>query len=108
MFESSGSSDEDDLEDLTDDEDDDDDDDDECPTECNFDGDDEQSDFCDSNVQQSSDRNRNRVYCHSRPKLEFKIPSRPANPFYTVDLDPSHHHHHHQTINLWKRRRPMH
>jgi len=75
---------------------------DEPPTECNFDGDDEQSDFPESNANAS--RFRNRVYCHSRSKLEFKMPSRPANPFFTVDLES----HHPPPTALWKRRRPLH
>lgn len=76
---------------------------DESPTECNFDGDDEQSDFYDSSSVIPPSRCRNRIYCHTRPKLEFKIPTNPSNPFWSVtDLEP------HQSINLWKRRRPLH
>ena len=79
---------------------------DESTTECNFDGDDEQSDFYDANTHtHPPHRYRNRIYCHSRPKLEFKIPSNPSNPFWSVvDLEP----HHSQAMNLWKRRRPLH
>lgn len=72
---------------------------DDCPTDGNFDGDDEQSDFYDSNIKTTS---KNRIYCHSKPKLEFKIPSKPANRFFSFDFES------HPSINLWKRRRPTH
>lgn len=70
------------------------------PTECNFDGDDEQSDFYDCSTSHTP-RSRNRNYCHSKPLKEFK---KPVNPFFTVDLES----HHSASINLWKRRRPLH
>lgn len=80
-----------------------------CPTENNFDGDDEQSDFCEFDPQSSSrDVDNNKVTCnnnhshprksrryhhqhyHARAKTEFKIPHlRPFNPFATATIDGS-------------------
>lgn len=67
---------------------------DECPTECNFDGDDEQSDFYDSTVK---NRPKNRYYIHSKPKIEFKIP-KPVNPF-SAEFET------HSPNQYWKRRK---
>lgn len=81
---------------------------DDSPTEFNFDGDDEQSDFHDSSSaghNSSSARHRNRIYSHTRSK-EFKIPTNPSNPFWSVaanHVDSSHS----SAISLWKRRRPL-
>lgn len=74
------------------------------PSEFNFDGDDEQSDFHDaSGAGHASSRHRNRIYSHTRSK-EFKIPTNPSNPFWSVaDLDANHS----SSISLWKRRRPL-
>lgn len=75
------------------------------PAEFNFDGDDEQSDFHDASSagHASSARHRNRIYSHTRSK-EFKIPTNPSNPFWSVaDLDANHS----SSISLWKRRRPL-
>lgn len=75
---------------------------DDSPTECNFDGDDEQSDFYDSNANATPHSYRNGDRCKSRSKSEFKIPSKPVNPFFVVDLQDSHH----SSLSLWKRRKP--
>lgn len=75
------------------------------PSEFNFDGDDEQSDFHHdaSSAGHVSTRHRNRIYSHTRSK-EFKIPTNPSNPFWSVaDLDANHS----SSISLWKRRRPL-
>lgn len=74
-----------------------------CPTDGNFDGDDEQSDFYDSSVKPSITKNR--ILCH-KPKFEFKIPGKPVNPFFNFDFET--HLASSPNSNLWKRRRPTH
>lgn len=79
-------------------------------SECNFDGDDEQSDFYDSSlIDDRSSRHRSHNHHHqayrahqTKSKLEFKIP-RPLNPFSVDHFEthsPGNHH--------WKRRKGMH
>lgn len=84
-----------------------------CPVESSFDGDDEQSDFCDSSTSTSLTRSRARAQQqhHSRSKIEFKVPSQPCNRFSTIGFDPvpsssSSSSSSSATTSLWKRRKP--
>lgn len=76
---------------------------DDCPTESNFDGDDEQSDFYDCSLENQSRHHHHHHRHHSqiKQKLEFKMP-KPVNPF-SVDFAETH-----SPNNHWKRRRAMH